>query len=169
MDYKYIDQLIDRYFRAETTLDEERILRAFFRQSDLPEKLERVAPLFRFADEAELRETLGPDFDEQARAAAGEPAAKVRRPRLAIFTPLLRAAAVVALVVLAADFAQRDSRPAAIAPASAAADTYSDPQEAYSQVEDALNLISDGLDRTQRADSAARAAADTTAYGRIQD
>ena len=29
MDYKYIEQLLDRYFRAETTLQEEQILKAF--------------------------------------------------------------------------------------------------------------------------------------------
>ena len=29
MDYKYIEQLLDRYFSAETTLEEERILRTF--------------------------------------------------------------------------------------------------------------------------------------------
>ena len=37
MDYVYIEQLIDRYFEAATTLEEERILRAFFSQRDGPQ------------------------------------------------------------------------------------------------------------------------------------
>ena len=32
MDYKYIEQLLERYWACETTLEEEQILRAFFLQ-----------------------------------------------------------------------------------------------------------------------------------------
>ncbi|MBQ4446467.1 MAG: pyruvate ferredoxin oxidoreductase, partial [Prevotella sp.] len=32
MDYKYIEQLLERYWQGMTTLEEERILRAFFSQ-----------------------------------------------------------------------------------------------------------------------------------------
>ena len=34
MDYKYIEQLLERYFAAETSLEEEHILRAFFSQKE---------------------------------------------------------------------------------------------------------------------------------------
>ena len=36
MDYKYIEQLLERYWEGETTLQEEAILRAFFSQEDVP-------------------------------------------------------------------------------------------------------------------------------------
>ena len=36
MDYKYITQLLDRYWKCETTLEEEEILKAFFCQKDVP-------------------------------------------------------------------------------------------------------------------------------------
>ena len=62
MDYKYIEQLLDRYFEAETTLKEEQILKAFFEQSEeeLPESLRQYKPLFAAMEQDE---TLGDDFD----------------------------------------------------------------------------------------------------------
>ena len=38
MDYKYIEQLLERYFNAETSLEEESILRTFFSQTDVPDE-----------------------------------------------------------------------------------------------------------------------------------
>ena len=35
MDYKYISQLLERYWNVETTLEEEEILKAFFRQDNV--------------------------------------------------------------------------------------------------------------------------------------
>ena len=48
MDYKYIEQLLERYFEAETTLKEEQILKAFFEQNDedMPESLRQYRSLF---------------------------------------------------------------------------------------------------------------------------
>ena len=39
MDYKYIEQLVERYWNCETTTEEERILRTFFSQKDVPVQL----------------------------------------------------------------------------------------------------------------------------------
>ena len=39
MDYKYIEQLLERYWEAETSLEEERILQSFFAQKELPKHL----------------------------------------------------------------------------------------------------------------------------------
>ena len=46
MDYKYITQLLDRYWAAETSIEEERILRAFFSQTEVPEELKQYRSLF---------------------------------------------------------------------------------------------------------------------------
>ena len=46
MDYKYINQLLERYWKCETSLEEEDILRAFFSQDNIPAELERYKPLF---------------------------------------------------------------------------------------------------------------------------
>ena len=39
MDYKYIEQLLERYWECKTTTQEEQILHAFFSQEDIPESL----------------------------------------------------------------------------------------------------------------------------------
>ena len=80
MDYKYIDQLLERYWQCLTTLEEERILRAFFEQEDVPAHLLQWREWFVYP-QAELQEQgLGDDFEERLR-------------------PLTRAAAVVAIVL----------------------------------------------------------------------
>lgn len=98
MDYSYIKQLLDRYWNGETTLEEERILHAFFAQKDLPQELEKYRDIFAY--EAE-KPTLGSDFDERILTMVeGEKPVKARviswRERM---MPLLKAAAVVAVIL----------------------------------------------------------------------
>ena len=104
MDYKYIEQLLDRYFAAETTLQEEQILRAFFGEehADMPRQLAQYAPLFAAM---EKEEALGDDFDERLLAMTAQGTAderptvvKARVVSLAQrLRPLFGAAAVVAI------------------------------------------------------------------------
>ena len=48
MDYKYIEQLVERYWNCETTTEEERILRTFFSQKDVPVQLLQYRDLFAY-------------------------------------------------------------------------------------------------------------------------
>ena len=74
MDYKYIDQLLEKYWNAETSAAEEQILRAFFAQDVLPAHLARFKPLFDY-ERSEQTLGLSADFDERvARAALGQAA-----------------------------------------------------------------------------------------------
>ncbi len=97
MDYKYIEQLLERYFRAETSLEEEEMLRTFFRQGDIPAELQQWRALF-VADEAEV---LGDDFDERLLAAIGQDEAVQAREVTLMqrLKPLFKAAAVVAVIL----------------------------------------------------------------------
>lgn len=101
MDYKYINQLLERYWAAETTLEEEKILSAFFSQKDIPSELKPYQQLFAFAAETKAEDRLGDDFDERMMALVDEQKpVKARmvtmRHKLA---PLVRAAAMVAVVL----------------------------------------------------------------------
>lgn len=46
-----IDSLLNKYFEGETTLEEERTLRAYFNQENLPEHLKELAPMFTFIED----------------------------------------------------------------------------------------------------------------------
>lgn len=97
MNYQYIEQLIERYFSCQTTLQEEQILRSFFSGEDVPGHLMPYADLFRYEHEAR-QQTLGADFDERILAEIG------RRERRAadnrrLLAPLFRAAAIVAIIL----------------------------------------------------------------------
>ena len=46
MDSKYIEQLLERYWQCETSLEDEAELRAFFSGSDVPKHLLRYKDLF---------------------------------------------------------------------------------------------------------------------------
>jgi hypothetical protein len=100
MDYKYIEQLLERYWAAETSLEEESILRTFFSQKDIPAEMEYLRPMF--TDEA-VGETLDDDFDARILQAIGEPltSKEVIKAREVSLTqrlmPLFKAAAVVAI------------------------------------------------------------------------
>ena len=100
MDYKYIEQLLERYFEAETTLKEEQILKAFFEQNEesLPKELRQYRSLFAALVQ---EETLGDDFDERLLRMTEEvPEVKAHTISLAVrLKPLFRAAAVVAILL----------------------------------------------------------------------
>ena len=108
MDYKYIEQLMERYWNAETTLEEESILRTFFRQENIPAEMEPMRELF--ADEAS-QQTLGDDFDARMLQMVNEEGvSKSVKAREVTLTqrlmPLFRAAAVVAIILTLGNAAQ---------------------------------------------------------------
>ncbi len=110
MDYKYIEQLLERYFAAETSLEEEEILRAFFSQKEIPAGMEKYRDLFVFQLN-ECKETLlDDDFDARILAMTNEekPTVKAREIRLSQrLMPLFKAAAVVAIFLTLGQAAQR--------------------------------------------------------------
>ena len=104
MDYKYIEQLLERYWQGETTLQEETILKTFFSQPDIPEDLRKYSALFTY--EAEKAEGLGDDFDARMLEMTGE-APKAKTVTLTSrLMPLFKAAAIVAIVLTLGNAAQ---------------------------------------------------------------
>ena len=101
MDYKYIDQLLERYWRGETSLQEEEILRMFFSQEDIPAALLPYRDLFVYEQNEKEMEKLGDDFDQRilGMIQEDEPVkARVITMRHRLM-PLFKAAAVVAILL----------------------------------------------------------------------
>ena len=132
MDYKYIEQLLERYWQGETTLQEEIILRSFFSQQDIPEHLQKYKALFTY----EKEEPLGDDFDTRILEMIGEGEPKAKTvTMISRLTPLFKAAAIVAIVLTLGNAAQ--------APWNYGWD---DPKDEYAkfreqQVADSVNLL----------------------------
>lgn len=102
MDYKYIEQLLERYFQCETSLEEERILRTFFSQKDVPVALLPYRDLFVYEQSETHTDHLGDDFDERILALVEEDQPRVKARVITMeqrFRPLLRAAAVVGIIL----------------------------------------------------------------------
>jgi hypothetical protein len=132
MDYKYIEQLLERYWQGETTLQEENILRSFFSQQDIPEHLQKYKALFTY----EKEEPLGDDFDTRILEMIGEGEPKAKTvTMISRLTPLFKAAVIVAIVLTLGNAAQ--------APWNYGWD---DPKDEYAkfreqQVADSVNLL----------------------------
>ena len=104
MDYKYIKQLLDRYWKGVTTLEEEEILRAFFSQEDVPAELKPYQALFTYEQNETKEDVLDEDFDQKIMSVIEmekKEEYKVRKPHILSITqslkPLFKAAAVVAI------------------------------------------------------------------------
>ena len=108
MDYKYIEQLLERYWRCETSLEEEEILRAFFSQKDVPAALLPYGDLFVYEQNERRKDTLGDDFDQKMLAMIEEPqTVKARTITMhRRLMPLFKAAAIVAIFLTLGNAAQ---------------------------------------------------------------
>ncbi|KGF52176.1 pyruvate ferredoxin oxidoreductase [Prevotella amnii] len=101
MDYKYIEQLLERYWRCETSLEEEEILRTFFSQEKVPEHLLQYKLLFSFVKQEKDDNVLNDEFDEKVLSIIDEDKpikAKVITFRYRLL-PLFKAAALLAIVL----------------------------------------------------------------------
>ncbi len=101
MDYKYIEQLLERYWECQTTLEEEAILRAFFSQDDVPASLLCYRSLFAYEQKESSTEYLGDAFDKKVLSQLGsERHVKARKISFSQrLRPLYKAVAIVAVVL----------------------------------------------------------------------
>lgn len=160
MDYKYIEQLLERYWDCETSVEEERILRDFFAQAEVPAHLAAYKSLFDY-QRAEAEAGLSEDFDARVLAQVEQEETAVYARQLTLsrrLRPLFRAAASVAIVLLLGLAAQRSfERPSAPEGwdygAAGYSDSYTTPQAALDSCIKVLEFVQDGL-KTASADSA---------------
>lgn len=171
MDYKYIEQLLERYWEANTTPQEENILRAFFSQDMLPEHLAQYQPLFVYEQTAATEQPLSDDFDRRMLERIGQSTDEAHKKEVVVkaqritmasrLRPLFRAAAAVAIVAVLGTAAQTAFRQANQTNeawdynSASYADTYQHPEDALNALDAGLAEISDMLNSSTSADSLA--------------
>lgn len=144
MDSKQLEQLLEKYWNCETSLEEEKRLRNYFRGS-VPENLKDTADLFRYFEAQQTQSLEASDFDAVVRK-------KIRQQRPAgrsvkMFSNYARIAAGVIVVVTATYFVRQEVREAY---PPEIVDTYSDPKLALEETKKALMMISKGLNKAQK-------------------
>ena len=103
MDYKYIEQLLERYWACETSLQEEQILRTFFQQAEVPAHLMPYKAVFDVQQEL-AEPTLGEEFDARMLQLVEDETVKALPlqgglRRRSFLRPLYQAAGLVALIL----------------------------------------------------------------------
>ena len=144
MDSKRIEQLLEKYWNAETSLEEEQELHQFFQGADVPENLRETASLFRYF-ESEKTRSLNENFDgavtKQLKQRQGG-----KRVSMTNWFQVARVAAGVAVVVAAVYLIGHEVRKSS---PNEITDTESDPKLAFEQTKKALLMISKNFHKAQ--------------------
>jgi hypothetical protein len=142
MDSDEINQLLEKYWNCETSLEEEQTLRTYFAGQDIPDSLKGPAALFQYF-EKEKEKSTDKSFDENLRTRFRDGHKVIALPVLKI----LRIAAGV-LVVIAATFVIRYEIRKSYPPEIA--ETYSDPKLALEETKKALMMISNSFNKAEK-------------------
>jgi len=111
MDYDRIEALLNRYWECETSLEEERELKAFFQSGEVPPKWRKEAALFQYFGEEREEGKLGEFFDhrilEEVHEVSGRDSVSRKGKTRRMWQDISKVAAVI-LVLVTAVFVARD-------------------------------------------------------------
>jgi hypothetical protein len=141
MDIRQIKILLDRYNRAETSLEEERMLRDYFSgQSEIPVELEPYRAAFRYYNSVRQMTVQKPELEQKLEALID----REQRHKPAIFMnrKVIRWAAAAAMVILISTtvlIVNKNRKPDL--------GTFDDPRLAYLEAQRTLLYISQTMNR----------------------
>lgn len=140
MDYNKIRALLEKYWEAATSLEEEEQLREFFvtHQQPLPDDLREAAPLFRY---------FQLEIDQELPA---EPAARVVpiTKKASPWQHWMKYAAVLLIMAgIGYSIQQQREKQYQLIVADFGEDTYQDPEVAYKETQKALQLLARNLNK----------------------
>ena len=144
MDSRQTEQLLEKYWNCETSLEEEQQLRGFFRSEGIPEGMKETADLFRYFDQQKKVQLSEASFDGDVvrKINATRPAAKTVK----MYYNYARIAAGLVVVVAATYFVGQEVRKSYPAEVT---DTYSDPKLAFEETKKALMMLSKGFGKAR--------------------
>ncbi len=144
MDSSKAEQLLEKYWMCETSLEEEQQLREFFLSKDAPESLKATAAMFRFFDAEKnksVNENFEPTVTKQLRRRQGG-----KIVSMVSFANIARIAAGIMVVVAAAYFIKQEIRKSY---PQELQDTYTDPEMAFEETKKALMMISNSFGKAK--------------------
>lgn len=144
MDSKQLEQLLEKYWNCETSLEEEKQLREYFRGS-VPENLKDTADLFHYFEAQQKQAVEGTDFDSVVRKKIKQQ--KPEGKSVSMIFNFARIAAGLLVVITATYFVRQEVRKAY---PPEIVDTYSDPKLALEETKKALMMISKGFNKAQK-------------------
>lgn len=153
MDSKRLEQLIEKYWSCETTLEEEQELKAYFGQGEIPEQFQDSGLLFQYLSQ-EKKKSVGSRLTDESileKLTADETSAAAPQPTktehyIPWFGTLSKIAAVL-VVALGIVFYINREQVKEDTISLLETDTYEDTQKAYEETVKALNLLSKHLNK----------------------
>lgn len=141
MDSKALEQLLEKYWACETSLEEEKVLRDYFNGNDVPDTFRDTAALFRFFEMERARAT-----GEEVERHVTKEIRRSQRGKVISMMSVARIAAGLLVVVAATYFVRQEIRksyPPEIE------DTITDPELALQETKKALMMISKGFGKAR--------------------
>lgn len=135
MDSKRIEQLLEKYWACETSVEEEQVLREYFAVTANDGAIKELASMFRYFDQQRRKEMQDPALDARIHEIVRPKRAKLRR----LLHNSIRIAAGIVVLMVAVWFVRSEIRQTT---PQELVDTYSDPELAFEETKKALLMIS---------------------------
>lgn len=142
MDSKKLEELLQKYWDCETSLEEEQQLREYFSHAQVPEQWKEAAALFNYFEQ-QKQKSVNEQFDKALLGKLQRPKSKMR----SLVQTTLRIAAGVAVLIAAIFFVREEIRKD---DKVAVEDTFEDPQKALEETKKALLMISKGFGKAEQ-------------------
>jgi hypothetical protein len=136
MDSNRIDELLNKYWNCETSLEEEQELRQYFRGSQVPEQWKETASLFRYFEESKKKSLDDQPFDPRL---LEKITVQQKGKGARLLYNSMRIAAGIAVLMIAVWFVRKEVRTST---PQEIVDTYDDPKLAFEETKKALMMIS---------------------------
>jgi hypothetical protein len=136
MDSKKIEELLNKYWNCESSLEEEQQLRDYFRKGDIPQEWNETAGLFRYFDAHKKKELNDVSFDRDVirKVNSGK-----RGKVVSLVYNAMRIAAGISVLMVAIWLVRQEVRKTT---PQEIVDTYDDPKLAFEETKKALQMIS---------------------------
>jgi len=141
MEYKEIEDILNRYLEGESTLEEEAMLKEYFSQASLPAEHREMKDLFQYFADANLE--TAPHFDVSAELNSVIEKEWKKETRNSFRRVVAWVGSAAAVLVLTFGIYQYMEKPESVIK-----DTYKDPKLAYAETKRALLLVSRTMNRS---------------------